>query len=289
MISAPGLHLDIDEDDYHADPCPEPSLSRSVALKLVRQTPRHAFIAHPRLDPEFEVKDDEPKFDIGTVAHAVMTGRGRGPLEVKGYDAWRSDAAKRARKLARDAGFIPLLSDQYERVMAMRAAVLAQLPDHDISEVFDPEHGRGEVVATWVDPAAGWCRIMIDWLTKDVHLWDFKATEIEELNADKIGRHCSDMRYEFQHAFYERGIEHLFPELSGRVKFNILFAQVKPPFQIMPVQLPADAIAKGRANVVQAVETWAARKAEGQWPRYIKKGIQTVEYPPWAVAEFVNP
>ena len=43
-----GIH-DIPPREYHADPCPAPSLSRSIAKLLVERSPAHAYAAHPRL------------------------------------------------------------------------------------------------------------------------------------------------------------------------------------------------------------------------------------------------
>src|SRR5258708_2254328 len=54
-ITAPGIY-DLDDDDYHQDPAPEPSLSSSIVKLLDQQTPAHAYAAHPRLNPQFAEK-----------------------------------------------------------------------------------------------------------------------------------------------------------------------------------------------------------------------------------------
>lgn len=38
-ITTPGLYLEVPERIYHADPCPSPSLSASVANVLIDQSP----------------------------------------------------------------------------------------------------------------------------------------------------------------------------------------------------------------------------------------------------------
>ena len=66
-----GRHI-ISFEEYLADPCPIPSLSRSTIKDLVSKTPRHAFWNHPKLNKEFKPEESEKKFDIGTAAHSVF-------------------------------------------------------------------------------------------------------------------------------------------------------------------------------------------------------------------------
>ena len=86
-ITDPGLY-DMPEADYHADPCPEPSLSSTLARLMVNRSPRHAWTASPRLNPDHEPVNKET-FDVGRAAHAVLLGRGapiarpRGPQELR--------------------------------------------------------------------------------------------------------------------------------------------------------------------------------------------------------------
>jgi hypothetical protein len=50
VILTAGIH-DTTAVDYHADPCPEPSLSAHIAALLCARSPRHAWAAHPKLNP----------------------------------------------------------------------------------------------------------------------------------------------------------------------------------------------------------------------------------------------
>lgn len=284
MINAPGLYLEFPEKEYHADPCPEPSASRSVLKTIHERTPRHAWTVHPRLNPDYEEKADS-KFDLGAAVHSTILKRGRNIVEVCAPD-WRTDKAKLQRDAARAAGKIPLLTEQLEKVDAMNTAILAQLPDFGLERLFDPEHGQAEVMVAWIDELGGWTRILIDWLEKDLTIWDLKTTDVP-VSVENLGRHMSGMGYEWQDALYKRGIERLYPELSGRVKFNFLFAETKPPYAILPVRLPNDAAAKGKSNVESALKKWAACKASGKWPAF-SGDIQTVDYPPWAIAEYAD-
>ena len=54
MAQYQGVYYDMTTDEYHADPCPEPSLSASIAETIWRESPNHARNEHPRLNPNFE-------------------------------------------------------------------------------------------------------------------------------------------------------------------------------------------------------------------------------------------
>lgn len=286
-ITAPGLYRDFPETDYHADPCPDPSLSRSIAKIIARKSPRHAFVAHPRLNPDYGKKARSDVFDLGTACHTAVLNKGQGIVPAP-FDDWRTNAAKEFREQARARGVVPLLTEQYDRVDTMRDAIMAQLPEHGLSHLFDHAKGDSEVMAACIDPVAGWSRILIDWLTADLEIWDLKTTDIDLSWEDgSIGRYCSSQGFEWQHAFYERTMLNLYPEMEGRLKFRFLICEVKPPFQIYPVELPNDALAKGRDAVAKACAKWASAKKDGTWPRAVT-GVRRVDYPDWAVAEFLD-
>ena len=80
-----GIHYSMRAAAYHADPCERPSLSSSIAKILLEKTPRHAWTAHPRLNPDFAAKD-ESKFDLGTAVHELMLGKGVGYTIIKAAD-----------------------------------------------------------------------------------------------------------------------------------------------------------------------------------------------------------
>lgn len=283
QIDKPGLHFDVNEKDYHADPLPEPSASRSILKILFERTPRHASAAHPRL-PHFKPVEKEDKFDLGTAVHSTILKRGANILECP-FDSWRSGDAKLMRDAARKAGKVPLLTDQVERVDEMNTAIFGQLNDFpDLAGVFDSAHGAPEVMAACIDPVGGWTRVLIDWLGKDLTVWDLKTTDIP-VTESRLGRHCDSMGYEWQHAITERVLCNLYPELRGRFQFGLIFAETKYPHAIMPIRLPNDAIARGRHHVAKSMEMWAACKASGEWPAH-SGAVRTVEYMPWNIAGF---
>ena len=128
MIDEPGIY-DMDEATYNADPCADISLRSSIASKLVDRgsTPRHAWFACPRLNPDFK-PDNRRMFDLGKACHASLLGKGSKLLIIKD-DSYRSKMAKELRDAAYAVGEIPLLEYEAAQVFEMADAARQQLGD----------------------------------------------------------------------------------------------------------------------------------------------------------------
>ena len=111
-----GLYTDIDAKAYHADPCVEPSLSSSVAATIIDDSPRHGWIAHPRLNPT-PSKDPTREMEVGTAVHALLLGRGS-IVEIEAND-YKTAAAKEKRAAAYKSGVSPILSADLEQANAI--------------------------------------------------------------------------------------------------------------------------------------------------------------------------
>lgn len=278
-ITEPGVY-DIPAEVYHADPCVEPSLSNSIAKILIDQSPRHAWNAHPRLNPAHE-PDESSRLDIGTVAHTLLLGKGRDIVAVDAKD-WATKAAKAARDEAREAGKTPILAKDLERAQAMATAASDQLAAVEGAELaFWQTQGTPEAVLVWKDAAGPWCRSMIDWTANDgLVIYDYKTTKASA-NPAKLGRLSADLGYEVQAAFIERGMVQLFPHIAGRLTFRFVFQEIEPPYLLSVVELDAAAREIGRKKVAYALDLWGRCLTSGNWPGYPAQ-IATVEYPPFA-------
>ena len=280
LITKPGFYRDFAiRAEYHNDPCPEPSLSRSVAKTILTRTPYHAWYEHPRLNPEYEYVSED-KFDIGTAAHAILLKAGD-EIKVIDADSYRSKDARLERDTARQMGMIPLLPEQYERAEEAAISVRNQLGNFGLEYVLN---GDSEVVCAGMDPEAGWVRCMFDKIAQE-EAFDFKFTAIQ-INHDNLARHCAQMQYEFQQCFYERVAGTVADQMPPK-DFTFIFVENKPPYAVLPVKLPPDAIAKGRANVDRACRLWAAAKKNAKWPMF-EGEIPRLEYPAYSVAAWAD-
>lgn len=279
MIGVPiGLHNNVDAAWYHSDPCVEPSLSSSIAKVLISDTPRHAWFAHPRLNPAFKHGEDD-KFSLGSVAHELILGKGGG-FSVLPFDDWRTKAAREAKDEARAKGQVPILEHQFDRASEVRDAAW-----HRLADFADWHQGQSEVVAVWDDDGVI-CRAMIDRLTESAVVYDVKTTD-NGLSDGAISRTVANLGYDLSAAFYVRGLTRLKPELSGRIKFRWVFAEVNEPFEVRIIEADNVTLHMGERKAAWAINKWRECMARGEWPGY-PPIIERIVYPSWAEASWLE-
>lgn len=277
IIETAGLY-DLPEDAYHADPCKVPSLSSSIGKKLLRESPRHAWEAHPRLNPNFAT-DNQQAFDLGKAAHKLMLGKGAELVAVD-FDDWRKKEAKEQREAAYEAGHIPLLRAQMEAAEAMVAAGRCQLDDHeDASMAF--RNGKPEVTLIWQEGEV-WCRAMLDWMPNAGRVfYDYKSTGMSA-NPETFGRTIFNLGYDFQCAFYRRGIRKVLG-IADPV-FEFVVQENTPPFALSVIGLPPAAIDDADTDVQQAIDLWSSCLENDLWPGYPRRTCY-VDPPAYVMAQ----
>lgn len=282
-----GLHA-LPIEDYHADPCPEPSLSYSTAKRLLTMSPFHAWFHHPRLNPECPRDESSRRLDLGTIAHALLIGQGRTiePIDAADY---RGKAAQEQRDRARAAGRTPVLLPDLDKALAMADAARRQLAMiAGCAHLFDPARGDGEATIVWQEDSRDdqvWCRARLDWLPQDLETFvDYKTT-IGCAHPDGLGRRLADMSYEVQAAFYELAVCSLDPDLRGRVRPIFVFQEVDPPYGLSAVMLDEAALTIGRRKVERAIATWAACLKTNTWPWY-PTIVTPVSLPAYAIGQW---
>lgn len=282
-----GFHHDMPAAAYHSDPAPEPSLSSSVAAILLDRSPRHAWIAHPKLNPAF-VYDDEPTRaqEIGTAAHKLILGRGAEIVTIDAAD-YRSGVAKTCRQATYEAGKAPILRPDMERAQAIARAVAEQVARIDDCAGFFG--ATPELVAVAQDMTGAWLRCMVDRFEDrgtSAVLYDVKTGDTSAA-PHGLGRRIVNMGYDVQAAFYERVILTLRPELAGRLTFRWVFVENDPPHLVTVAELDNAGLEIGRKKVAAAVALWNRCIAEQSWPGYPAK-IVRVEYPGFAEQAWLN-
>lgn len=276
----PGLHQ-MTADTYHDDPCPEPSLSASLAHVLLTCSPRHAWWAHPRLNPAFEPDRDE-KFDLGTAAHAYLL-QGASGFAVLDFPDWRTKAAKEARDAARDAGKVPLLAFRWADVQAMAAAAQPQLDAHE-----DPPRplagGAPEQTLVWQEGDV-WCRARLDWLHHDRQTVDDYKTTGGSANPEMWTRGpLFTNGYDLQAAFYLRGLQVLY---GIAATFRFVVQENTAPFALSVIGLSPGALVLAEKKRLYAVDLWRSCLATNRWPAYPTRTCWA-ELPPWLEAAWLE-
>lgn len=274
---APGIYLDVSERDYHADPCPEPSLSASGAKTLLFRSPKAFAWKHPRLRPAHLPPIEETWSDqavFGTVVHKLVLGRGKDVVEVDAK-AWTTDAAKRERADITVCGKIAIL-----KVKLVQAKTVA----HELRQTvgYGPDTPT-EVVLIWLDHATDgtpvWCRGMLDALPSPDLIEDIKVTGAE-LSDEFVARQIDGMGYDISMAWYRRGLSRLKPELAGRIRTRLTFVERNEPFDTLGRTLTDGELHEPDILIQIAIDRFAACMTAGEWPG-VSGAPKLVAIPNW--------
>lgn len=272
-ITAPGLY-EMPESEYHADPCPEASLSRSIAMKLIRESPLHAHYAHPRLGGG-DAMDASDAMDMGTVVHGLVLGTGRRVVpitavygdkhELAGQPVrdLRTKAAQEQADAIRRAGGVPILPSALQTCRDAADSLLLRMRENpDCAPFFGP--ARSEIVVIG-EEGGFWFRCMIDRLPDDPAAppYDLKLTEMSA--RPQAWERRIQLEYAAQCAFYRRVLK-----MAGQSRPPLLFCvgELKPPHGVAVMAADAALRVLAEAEVERAIETWKVCLSAGQWPGY---------------------
>lgn len=266
---------DMDEADYHADPCPEQSLSYSGAKVLLDCPARYDW---QQANPIH--RDD---FDFGSAAHAHILGIGA-PVDIIDADDWRTKAAREARDESRTEGRTPLLTKDWETVQAM-ADALRQHPT--AASLLDPKRGHPERSAFWFDRV--WRRCRYDFLpdvdpNRRLIIPDYKTVR-GHADTGSISRTVARFRYHMQAAWYLAGARAVLD--VAEPAFVFIFQEREPPYLVNVVELDSYAVEIGAAMCERAVDVFVECTETGVWPGY-GDDVKRVSLPRWAELAFEN-
>lgn len=279
MSLAPGIYTDISPEDYHGDPCDQPSISASIATILVNQSPAHAYAAHPRLGGHRRAPTKE--MDNGSLLHALLLNE---PESISVVDAsdWRTKLAKEARQAAREAGQLPVLKHQYDKAIDLAERLRGKFLqrgydlreyDHEVTLVWDEKADDGTLVR---------CRGRVDALANPRAL-DLKSTT--SAAPGSIAASFVKFGYAIQWAAYTSAIATLSPDLAGRAELDFLFFECAPPFAVTPCAPDGTMRELGESQWRRAINIWSHCLRSGEWPEYSAEDKALIPAPLWALRQ----
>lgn len=275
-IDKEGVLPDFPLDAYFNDPCPEPSLSSTVARLLIGQSPLHAWTAHPRLNPDYQQKVSDA-FDIGNVAHRMLLGKGA-DFEIVDAPDWTRKATREERDAIRETGRVPILSGQHERAEAMQLIASRALRDFGI-EIATMQ--TEVTVVARIETV--WCRALLD-LWDGVTIYDYKTCA--NAAPDACIRAAASYGYDVQAAWYCS----VFEAVTGRwPRFRFIFQEKEPPHEVSVVELvddladEADWMAGAREKCAEARRLWRRCLDRDEWPGYPRL-VALLGAPAWHTA-----
>jgi hypothetical protein len=271
-----GFHTDVPADEYHADPAAEPSLSAHSAAVLLSRSPEHAYITHPRLGACTPIVAPKEFMVVGDIIHSFLLGGGK-DIAIIDADTYQTKAAKQERDDAIKAGKVPVKRAAYENAKAAAGEIRKVLP-------VDFAQARAtEATCIWKSGGVH-CRARLDSLFQDGHwdVYDLKTCDNARVSA--AARNLIGRGNHIQAASNIDGIETLFPEAAGRVRFFDLFVETEAPYGVIVVEVAGAMLEYGQRQWRRAKGVWERCLGTKTWPGYSKEPIR-VEPPSWMLSD----
>lgn len=273
----------LDAEVYHRDPCPAPSLSSTLAKTLLSQSPLHAWVQSPRLNPDWEPVEKKT-FDIGRAAHTAILGKGGDYVAIpdgilSSNGAASTKEAKAFIEDARAAGKTPLKADEVERIEAMRSVAHDRLAKIGIT--LDPACSEQAALAQ-IDGI--WCRAMLDNVPLDPAqpIYDFKTCE--SAHPEACLKAVMNYGYDVQAEHYRQ----VWRAATGQDRgFVFIFQEKAKPYEVCLIRLGQDSLAMAAKKIARAREIWRLCLSRDQWPGY-PLGIHEVDPPAWFVEKWLE-
>jgi hypothetical protein len=268
-VTAPGVYA-MSETTYHSDPAPRASLSSTIAKTLLARTPQHAWLACPRLNPDWEPLNKKT-FDIGRAAHREVLGSGADWVAIPTAmlaknGAASTSAAKEFMEDARANGQTPLKADEALKIREIANKVKTRLTVMGIN--LAPERSE---MAAFAELDGVWCRCLVDNAPTSprVPLYDLKTTT--DANPEKIARTIMDYGYDVQAQHYRE----VWRAATGEDRpFRFIFVEKDPPYEVCVVELTGEDLAMAERRIRRAREIFRDCLATNDWPGYPLQVVQ---------------
>jgi hypothetical protein len=282
MLGA-GIYFGVPADVYHSDPCPEPSLSHSIARTIAGRSAKHAWQIHPRLNGEYRRGAPTQEMQDGSCIHAYVLGGHEDLIITVDAEDWRTKAAQEIRDTALAEGKIAVLKRRIPGLQAAGEAACKALKEHeDSSEIFALAEKEATVI--WQEGGI-YCRSRVDLLPNDpaATVYDFKFTTKSAAPADYEKTVWSTLAT--QAVFYSRGLE-----AARQVRprgFKFIACEMSPPYGAAVFEIGNDLWAYAEDQIETAIIQWATSIESGSWRSYPRRTV-TVGLPGWLANRWEN-
>lgn len=303
---------EMDDRIYHADPCDRPSLSSSLAGTIVNSSLAHAKLRHPKFGGDPGVSTTA--MGLGDILHSLLlTGEDSqrlaiiGELNPKTNEAYADFKTKRAKELRDDAieaGKTPMLPHKAREARWMFRHIYEAMCAKGVGLV---GVGQAEQVFIWEEVAENGhvvqCRAKMDNVDFAEQGWmppqyivgaelpavtEGSITELKTCATAKPSeceRAIVSSGYDIQCAAYISAIEHLHPELAGKVPFRWVFVEKEPPWCVTVMHPTESILEVGRIKWRHAVNRFGYALENDHWPDYTGTEPAWAFASPWAMQQ----
>lgn len=288
------LLLNVSHGDYHGDNFEgSPRLSRSIAVRLLHQSPLHAWTAHPKLGgmPIEEPEEDaqvQARLDTGSLIHQLLLGSGPELVEIyihgdkkKGQDpaqlypaaTYATKEAQELRDAARAVGALPVIPAKLEAAKQAASALRRRLEQYGVPlAAYSPE-----VTALWESGGVASKVRMDGLLLSQGSILDLKV--VDRINLGAFERSVQAFGLDIQSAVYPEAVEAAHPPLAGRASVTFSLLERLPPHDVALVSLSPALVDLGAQRWARARGIWRRCLDSGIWPGF---GVQApIEAKPW--------
>jgi len=275
-MTAPGIHLNLSSEDYHAGP----GVSKSGLWTIAKSTPAHY---------KFGERKDTAAFDLGTAAHiAVLEPERLASAVMCGPEDRRGNKWKDAQLQADHFGALLLPESEYAKVLRIRDSADRSGTLRDLRK-----GAMIEASGYAVDPETGvLCRCRPDGYHEGHNIiLDLKTAQAG--GREEFARATANFGYHVQEAFYS----HIWSEATRAQTtrphlpdaFIFVVIEKTAPFIVSCYELKPAAVEEGRAVYRRALATYAQcmeREALDMplvhaWPGY-PDDPEPLDIPRWA-------
>ena len=268
-----GIYKAISDEKYHNNLDDENTIwfSSHLASTLYSQTPYHAWMNHPKLNPNYK-PINKKEFDIGTAAHELMLKKDDNKICVLEYDNFRTNDSKYDKKISYENGIIPILREDYEKINQMVDTGKEFIELSPIAGIFN--NGNPEVTILGNAFGADF-KSRLDWLTSDMSIiFDYKTSK--SANPKKFARDIFNFGYDIQAAAYK--------EISKCNTYIWFVQEIEYPYLCSIIVLDSVTQEIGRNKLKIACKKWLECLRTKKWPAY-GNNIHEIEPKPWDVEE----
>lgn len=265
-ITSPGLYPEITADEYFAGLTPTKALTSSGIKTLINETPA---------DYIGKEDTDSAAKRLGDVTHQLALGKGVG-YEISPYDEYRSNDAKAWRDAVIESGKTPIKQKDWDA-----ASDMAEIIVHRISKALGGAEYQTEVPFYWQEETLSgsvWCAGMLDvWCPSLGVAIDPKITKY--LHGEKLRSHVANMGWATQNAWYRRGLSKIYPELSGKIRFQNLCISPDKPHSSRLIDISEGWRSGAELDCERALAIFGRCMATNEWPGYPDEEI--LDEPSW--------
>lgn len=216
----------------------------------------------------------KPQFEVGHAVHTLVLGAGGDIVLIDAKD-WRSKSARDERDAAVAEGKTPLLSKEYELVLAMRDAVMK---NRTARRFFEDDSGVPELSILWEDEATGApLRARTDWLIPGETIVDLKTT-ITASHSD-WERRILDYWYHLQAAWYVEAINIAYDYVPD---YHWVVVEKDPPYLTAVYGIEKKSLYVGLDLMTEAIDKYAHCLRMDYWPGYPQQSMRA-GLPQWAL------